>query len=468
MANVLNYVRFQRGTIDAYNALKQAGTLDNNTLYFIYDEANENTGSLYMGARFIGGSGSSAGAMSLDDLADVIVENAGTNSFLVKNSEGQWVAKTLADVVELITANLEDSAAPAQIFQVIKEAEESDQDAIVRILEEALVSSGDIVIVKALIANNKYQHTAYVYDGNNWAAMDGNYSLANIFTSEDIQVTTKVGELAANTIVDAGTNFADLMTRILSQSKNPTKTEPSITAFTVTNNGLSSVVEAGTNVTPKWDSTFSAGSYTYKSTVSNENIIPVSGTGVSINNWVITRDSVAIGSTEDGIGESFIIEDEPVIFKATVDYTEGNYALTNLNKMPETEVKIAANIISKTATMTSYRKMFAGGATAETITSDLIRGLNSSDKASSSNLFEFKAGIGDTKVIFAYPSELTNVEPKFEYFTMAWESVGGFIKINTVQVADARGESNGLKDYTVYVYTPAAPYATETKYRVSF
>ena len=30
-----NYVKFQRGSQEAYDALKAAGTLDNNTLYFI-------------------------------------------------------------------------------------------------------------------------------------------------------------------------------------------------------------------------------------------------------------------------------------------------------------------------------------------------------------------------------------------------------------------------------------------------
>jgi hypothetical protein len=51
---------------------------------------------------------------------------------------------------------------------------------------------------------------------------------------------------------------------------------------------------------------------------------------------------------------------------------------------------------------------------------------------------------------------------------MAWESVGGFVKADNIQVADVRGGTNGLKEYTVYVYTPAAAYAAETKYRVSF
>jgi hypothetical protein len=465
MANMVNYVRFQRGTVEAYEALKTAGTLDNNTLYFIYEEGNENTGALYMGTRFIGGN--NAGKMNLDDLADVIVAEAGTNSFLVKNAEGQWVAKSLADVVELIAANLEESAAPAQIFQVIGESNETDLEAIARVVEEdTLLTAGDIVIVKRLIANNKYQHTAYVFDNKNWVAMDGNYSAENIFTPEDIQVTTAVGELSANTIVDAGTNFAELLTKILSKSKNPTKTEPSITSFSVTNNGTGSSFEAGTSITPKWASTFNNGAYTYKSSVSNEDIVPVAGTGVAVNSWLITRDGTTIGDTEDGTGEAFIIGDDTVIFKATVDYTDGNYALTNLNKLPEKEVRIAANTIAKSANITSYRKMFAGGSTATAITSDLIRGL-SGTKASTSS-FEFKASVGDTKLIFAYPSTLSSAEPKFEYFTMAWESVGGFSKVEDVQVADARGGENGLMTYTVYTYAPAAPYATETKYRVSF
>lgn len=465
MANMLNYVRFQRGTTDAYQVLKDAGTLDNNTLYFIYDEGNENTGALYMGTRFISGGNSIAGAMNLNDLADVIAEGAGTNSFLVKDSNGKWVAKSLADIIDLIAANME--TAPAQIFQTTADANETDSNAILDAVEGNLLSAGDIVIVKRLIASNKYQHTAYVFDGKDWAAMDGNYSAANIFTPEDIQVTTTVGELAANTTVDAGTNFADLLTKILSQSKNPSKTNPSITLFTVTNNGIGTSFEAGTSITPKWDTTFNKGSYSYKSSASKDEISPVSGTGVVVNSWLITRDGVEIGTTEDGIGSAFVIGDNTVNFKVTVDYSDGNYALTNLNKMPEQEIRIAADVISKTADITSYRKMFAGGTTATEITSQLIRGLGSNAKASTSS-FEFSANIGDNKLIFAYPSSLSTAEPKFEYFTMAWESVGGFEAAGTVQVADARGGDNGLAEYKIYTYTPAAPYATETKYRVSF
>ena len=464
----VNYVKFQRGSQEAYDALKSAGKLDENTLYFIYNSDNSRVGALYMGNRIISGGDITIASANLDDLADVIVTGAGTNSFLVKGDNGNWIAKSLEDVVALIQEKLDD--VPTQVFQATLEDGESDQDAIDRVVGDSLLTAGDIAIVKSLIADNKYQHTAYVYNAEiqAWVAMDGNYSAVNVYTNEDIQVTTKVGELAANTTVGAGTSVADLLVRILSQSKDPSKTNPKIAAFSVTSNGSGSDFEAGTSITPKWTSTFNSGSYTYKSSVSNTDIIPVSGTGVTADSWSITQDNVEIGTTKDGTGTTFILGDNTITFKATVDYSAGNFALTNLNKLPIDEVRIAAGSTEATANITSYRKMFAGGTTAADITSDLIRSLGANKKASTST-FEFKANVGDTKLIFAYPSSLSSTDPNFEYFTMAWESVGGFTKLeNPVQVADARGGTEGLVNYTVYVYVPAAAYAAETKYRVSF
>ena len=464
---MVNYVKFQRGSQEAYDALKAAGTLDDNTLYFIYNEANNAVGALYMGSRIISGGDITIASAALDDLADVIVKGAGTNSFLVKGDDDNWVAKSLEDVVALIKNNLGDLASTAQVFQITLESNETHNDAINRAIEGLLIQTGDVVIIKELIVDEKYQHTAYIFDNDNWIPMDGNYSAANVFTPEDIQVTTAVGELAANTVVDAGTNFAELLVKILSQSKDPVKTDPSITAFSVTNSGSGKDFEAGTSVTPKWTATFNAGSYTYKSTMSNETIKPVSDTGVTVNSYSVIKDGVEIGTVKDGSASAFVLGDNTVNFKIVANYSDGNYALTNLNKLPETEVRIAAGSAEKTATITTYRKMFAGGTTASDIDSALIRGLGSNAKSSTSGM-EFKANVGDTKVVFAYPSNLTTKTPKFEYFTMAWESVGGFTKLGTVEVADARGGENGLKEYTVYTYTPAAPYAAETKYKVSF
>lgn len=102
----INYVRFQRGTLAAYQALLDRGLIDENTLYFIYaDDAS--TGSLYMGEKVISGGDTNYIFSTLDELSDVEVTNAESNSFLVKDSAtNNWVAKTPAQVAELIQEHI--------------------------------------------------------------------------------------------------------------------------------------------------------------------------------------------------------------------------------------------------------------------------------------------------------------------------------------------------------------------------
>lgn len=363
-------------------------------------------------------------------------------------------------------------------YEVTATGTQTDEEAIAAKLTElgAEAALDDIAIVKREIADGKVSHTAYVFNGTAWAAMDGNYSAANVYLNEDVTVTTKTGELAVNAVVEAGTSLQDMLVQMLSQSKDPSKTDPSITAFTV-KDGTATDFEAGSTVTPTWASTFSAGSYSYKSSVSNENIVPVSGTGVTATAWDITQDGTTIGTTEDGTGAAFVMGDSTVNFKAVVTHTAGNHALTNLNKLPEEgkQKQIAAGTKEKTATMTSYRKMFAGGVTNKdaAITSTVIRGLSTGVKASAPTTgdtgIEFKAVTGDTKVILAYPASLTTKTPKFEYFTLSWGPFTGFeAEETTVKVADKRGGENGLKEYTVYTYTPTGAFEADTKFRVYF
>lgn len=356
-------------------------------------------------------------------------------------------------------------------YEVIPTEGQSHEDAIAAAVNGAELNAGDVAIVKELISGTTYQYTAYVYNGTAWAATDGNYSAANVYLKEDVTVTTKTGELAVNAKIAAGTSLQDMLVQMLSQSKDPTKSNPSVSAFSVTNNGSGDTFEAGTSITPKWESTFSAGSYTYKSTAAKDPITPVSGTGVAVTGWSITQDGTEIGTTEDGTGAAFVLGDSDVVFKAKATYGAGNYALTNLNKLPKTDVQIAAGTTpEKSDTIYTFRKMFAGGVTdaAAEITSDVIRGLSTGVQATTAAT-EFAAKVGDTKLIFAYPSTLSTKEPTFEYFTMSWESFAGFTKqTTTVNVADARGGENGLKAYTVYTYTPTGAFEAGTKFRVTF
>lgn len=98
----INYVRFQRGTLAAYQALLEKGLIDDNTLYFIYAD-DSSAGSLYMGEKVISGGDTNYVFSTLDELSDVEVTNAESNSFLVKDSAtNNWVAKTPVQVAELI------------------------------------------------------------------------------------------------------------------------------------------------------------------------------------------------------------------------------------------------------------------------------------------------------------------------------------------------------------------------------
>lgn len=101
-----NYVRFQRGSQEAYNSLKSAGRLNDYTLYFIYDPDNKTIGSLYMGSRLISGGDATVISSALKDLTDVVINNSGENYFLVRNANNEWVSTSLASVSALIKTEL--------------------------------------------------------------------------------------------------------------------------------------------------------------------------------------------------------------------------------------------------------------------------------------------------------------------------------------------------------------------------
>lgn len=94
-----NYVKFQRGTIATYNRLAQK---DNNTLYFVYENIDSETGNLYLGDKLISNNVGGSGINNLSELADVIVTGANTGDFLVLNSEGKWAAVSAIEVAQLI------------------------------------------------------------------------------------------------------------------------------------------------------------------------------------------------------------------------------------------------------------------------------------------------------------------------------------------------------------------------------
>ena len=156
-----NYVKFLRGTPKAYEALTQP---DKDTLYFISETGSE-YGSLYLGSKLIAGAGRPE-SMTLDSLKDVTLNEIGIEdgSLLVFDATNNiWVDKPLEDVLAEILPSISQPA-KAQIFEAVLMDGETHLAAIAKVVGDAVLADGDIAIVKELIAGEKYQHTAYVYN----------------------------------------------------------------------------------------------------------------------------------------------------------------------------------------------------------------------------------------------------------------------------------------------------------------
>lgn len=95
-----NYVKFQRGTIAAYDAQKTANKINNDTLYFVYENASSTTGKLYLGQKLISGGAGTDIPETLSALAEVL-DDANANSFLVFQNN-VWKVASASDVQSIL------------------------------------------------------------------------------------------------------------------------------------------------------------------------------------------------------------------------------------------------------------------------------------------------------------------------------------------------------------------------------
>lgn len=268
-------------------------------------------------------------------------------------------------------------------YEVTVTGTQTDEEAIAAKLTElgAEAALDDIAIVKREIADGKVSHTAYVYNGTAWAAMDGNYSAANVFLPNKITLAgdygldsrkdkiTSIGNLRIGDTIEAGTSlqslFMDMLSQRLQPSATPTAPAASITLYTdgSTKKTTAGAVEVGTTINPYFVASLSAGSYTYGP-----------ATGITATSYSVTsagRKTVD-GATEDtvedsataasGAFDSFIVDDD-TNYKVSVSipHNAGVAAHDNLGDPANPEVKIAAG--TKTANsgaVTGYRAWFCG------------------------------------------------------------------------------------------------------------
>lgn len=226
----------------------------------------------------------------------------------------------------------------------------------------------DTFTIKTLIADDKYSYTAYVYDGNVWKAMDGNYSAENVYFDRDIIITTKAGNIdisenGSAAIPSNGMNLIQVIESIWTNESDPTVINPSVTIDTTVQ-----YQEVGTTITPTYSVSFDEGLYSYDKT-----------TGVTVESWSVTFGDETKAESNGSFSDIVVTDGECCNVTATATYRDGNIPKTNLgNDCADKQIKAGSTSASKNL-IVGYKPNFYGFKTAainiDTINSDIIRDL---------------------------------------------------------------------------------------------
>ena len=297
---------------------------------------------------------------------------------------------------------------------------------------------------------------------------------------KDLILTYNFGRHTTNNgFVNAG-GTGMTVSEWLSVTEDPgvTLPEASISASFTPSSG-----EAGTAITKvNWNGTFTDGTYEFGSTETKDvtNATAKKKANASAT-WVVKLGDTQIGTTEDGsYAQSLVMGDTQtkVTLNATATLVTDNVR-TPLNNvgaevadLKVSEFKSGGTTYTNSsvnATVTGYRKMFVG-CTGATLISDVIRGLSLKSAQASTTAFEVTAPTGATKLVIAAPTNSQGYNytlSKAEMMTMSYEDyTDQFSTDASVEVADARGGTNGLQTYNIYSYSFAALKA-DTKFRIT-
>lgn len=340
----------------------------------------------------------------------------------------------------------------AQNFEVVPTGEETDVQAITRVVASAELHAGDTAIVKRTIAGDKISYTAYVYDGT-WKAMDGNYNAKNVYFDKNLTFTANIGvktvpASGSGTIAAEGKNVEEVLASILAEEKNPSKTNP-VVSFSA--QGGFGTFEIGTKKNLTYTASLSAGSYTYGP-----------ATGITAESWTVKCTGVEDAlATATGTFENVVAEATAKKITATATYNEGSIPKTNLGN-PYPAGKIPGGSASKDSNvLQGVRYMFWGPMISDVaLNSANIRGLAHNKASGAGALATFGAGANAKKVIVAVPAgrKITKV---IMPSALNADVTTLFVKQGTtVSVEGANGYAGTA--YDVYVYQPASIDAGET------
>ena len=451
------------------------------TLYFIYDN-DATTADLYLGSKLIssGANDESVGATELAKLSDVIIgAGLASKDLLVYDAtagtDGAWVNKPLHEAISvMIGANSTSDgqaglvpapgagvanrylrsdgkwvAITAQVFELENEEKANHIELINSNTTGKTLAIGDIAIVKDVIVEGKCQHTAYVYDGAEWAAMDGNYNAETVYFDEDFIFTKAIGTVTipssgSKKVEAAGKNLREFFAGLFAAEADPTVSTKVSASMTLQS---AKSVEAGTSYTPSYSITFNKGKYSYGP-----------DTGITAT-YAVTDTNGGSKTDASGKFDAFTVEDDTAYkISATVSYTQGAIPVSNLGNPVESKRIPAGTISLNSDVVKGYRNAFYGTLTEKgELTSDIIRGLTATNAdVAAGSVMTVNVPVGAMRVVIAYEATLQDLTSVLDKNDSNANIVSGFGEPRTIAVEGAN-KHNPI-NYKVYVMDFANPY----------
>lgn len=274
-------------------------------------------------------------------------------------------------------------------------------------------------------------------------------------TTEPVQFKgTSIGNWTDGKTVPEGVTFTEWLKQAAQKAIPATYSKPTVS---IANNGgqASGAVESGTSITPKLRATFN------KNDAGNLTKIEVLKGGTSVGNDT--------NSPYNYTGNTIVIGDETISFTAKATYEEGEIKNNNLGEPSPDGHVLAGSVTSSVYNITGQRNLFYGTGIGELpeLNSGTIRSLvNKKLNPTQGYSFNINIAVGQQYVIFAYPATLRDVNQVMYVETNDTGMASSFTK-TLVDVADARGGENGLKQYKVYSYRMATPAAAALTFKVT-
>lgn len=338
-----------------------------------------------------------------------------------------------------------------KLFEANVEGEETQADALARVVGDAEVKQGAFGVVKKLISGDKYEHTAFIYDNGEWKAMDGNYNAENVYFDEDLLTTSAVGVVKLTngqaTIKAAGKNLKELFNTMFVEPKNPSTVQPSVSWDSVTKGGY----EVGDTVTPKWDAKFTKGSYSYDAS-----------TGVTVTSWEISNTDGGTASTESGSFDAITVTDDTEYkITAKANYGDGIVPHTNTGaEYASGQIKAGSKSVTSDK-IYGYRAFFYGVLDTATVdvplTSAIIRdNLTNGGEYNGAKSFTLNGSETAKRIIIAIPSTSTRGGLSEAILTSAMSTPVTESYIKTEKAVKVEGLNGAVAvDYDVYLYEPS-------------